>query len=639
MFDLFNLEYHILAEVFACLFSFILLANMIVNYIPHERRCRLFLNGAICSVINTFFNCAAVYCITYFQHIPGCVSTLISTVFFITLLGIPLVLCDYAIDISMPYSNKKYFLSGINGTVYTIFLIIVFLNLKTGWIFKYDSELGYVKGSLKYLTYILTSFYAIETLCVIIANKKSMPNRLFAIFLLYPVISFFLLVFQLLLKNVLLSGSASLSALLIAYISLQSDKKEFDPVSNLMTNHVFTKHLEKFKKNAVLFYVIIDNYENIQLSMDVAEFNQLILEFGKEFKKLSPHTSYNVSSKRFVSIEYTREQVIESYKSIKEYIRKVNEANKEKMPPFDVYYFGIDYVPGEKHSNNIKEIVNNLHSKAKMDDNHELVFCNESVLLDMERKRKIYNILKRELNLESESFQVWYQPIYSISKNKFIYMEALSRLNNTELGNVSPGEFVDVAEKTGLIEQLGFVAFQKVCKFIADNRDVVNTVSINFSVYQMMNPAIVKTVLSTIEKFNLKPSNIIMEITESIFIDNYEMVLKNMTDLSNAGVKFYLDDFGTGYSNLANVISLPFSTIKMDRSLVLMMEEDEQKTRFFYNLVSTLKDAGLNILVEGVETQSQNEIVQKAGADYIQGYLYSRPLPPEKCLELLRKQN
>ena len=164
----------------------------------------------------------------------------------------------------------------------------------------------------------------------------------------------------------------------------------------------------------------------------------------------------------------------------------------------------------------------------------------------------------------------------------------------------------------------------------------MNAVSVNFSVYQMTNPNIVDLVLKTIAKFGLNPNNIIMEITESIFIDNYELVYKNMIELANAGVKFYLDDFGTGYSNLANVVKLPFSTVKMDRSLVLAMEESAKNVTLFRNLVSTFRDAELEILVEGIETQNQNYLVTKAGADYIQGYLYSRPLPPDQCLELLK---
>ena len=233
-------------------------------------------------------------------------------------------------------------------------------------------------------------------------------------------------------------------------------------------------------------------------------------------------------------------------------------------------------------------------------------------------------------------FQVWFQPIYSIKEKKFVYMEALSRLKNTELGDISPAEFVQVAENRGLVERLGFVAFEKICKFIAENRDIVDAVSINFSVYQMLNPNIVENVLGTIERFGLSPSNIVMEITESIFIDNFDFVMQSMLTLTKAGVKFYLDDFGTGYSNLANVVTLPFSTIKMDRSLVLMMEESEKGMSLFTDLVNTFKTGGFKILVEGVETDAQSAHVESAGVDYIQGFLYSHPLPPDECVKLLR---
>ena len=135
------------------------------------------------------------------------------------------------------------------------------------------------------------------------------------------------------------------------------------------------------------------------------------------------------------------------------------------------------------------------------------------------------------------------------------------------------------------------------------------------------------------------PSNIIIEITESVFIENFAIINKNIEALTSAGVKFYLDDFGTGYSNLTNVVTLPFSTVKMDRSLVLMMEKNSRSCRLIKNLVSTFKDSNFSVLVEGVETENQNNLVKEAGVDYIQGYLYSRPIPKDECIKLLKKQN
>ena len=209
---------------------------------------------------------------------------------------------------------------------------------------------------------------------------------------------------------------------------------------------------------------------------------------------------------------------------------------------------------------------------------------------------------------------------------------------DTEIGNISPGEFIPIAESNGLIEKLGKVNFEKVCEFISKNSDVVKAVSVNFSVYQMLNPEIEDFVFGTIEKYGIKPENIIMEITESILIDDFEVIRERMEEFVKKGIVFYLDDFGTGFSNFANVIRLPFYTIKIDRSFVLMMEKDVEMLKLVKNLISTFKDSNLKILVEGVETEKQDELVKDAGVDFIQGFLYSKPLPMNTYLDLLRKQ-
>ena len=131
----------------------------------------------------------------------------------------------------------------------------------------------------------------------------------------------------------------------------------------------------------------------------------------------------------------------------------------------------------------------------------------------------------------------------------------------------------------------------------------------------MTNPNIVEIVLNTISKYKIKPENIIMEITESIFIDDFDLIRQRMIELSNAGIVFYLDDFGTGFSNFANVITLPFSTIKIDRSFVQMMEQNAEMISLIDNLIKTFKESGLKILVEGVENDIQDKLVKDAGRE------------------------
>lgn len=638
--DIGNLRYYILGEVVTCILSAVLCFNIFTTFSPYERKHRLFLYSGIASFCSTLFDILAVFCISYYQQVPIALSTTISTLFFLFLLAIPMLLSCYSFEIACVYSHhqKKYY--QISGSVFAAYLLIVFLNIKTGWIFRYDAVEGYIRGPLKYMSYAITAFYIIMTEVSIVSHKKSIAKRVFVVFLCYPLVSIIFLLIQITNQKIILSGASSFAALLLAYVTIQSDMLEFDLVTGLMSEHKLQKHIELKKQNGFLYVISIDNMNFIQNNMNAGELNQLLLSIGKRFQDVFERGSYHPSTNRFATICDNQNDLERCSIEINKYIEEINNGKLFNIPTnLEVYYAALELSDNERFYPNIMEIINNLLNKAKINQTNDLQICDESVLVDMERKRYIFKILKRELNLDSKQFQVYFQPIYSIKDKKYTHMEALSRLNGTELGDIPPQEFVEVAERRGLIEQLGFVAFEKVCKFLADNHDLVKAISINFSVYQMTNPDVVEMVLNTIRKYNLNPENIIMEITESIFIEDFEIVNRNITELARAGVQFYLDDFGTGYSNLSNVVKLPFNTIKMDRTLVLMMEEGEKYVKLFSNLVSTFKGAELSILVEGVETSQQNELVINAGADNIQGYLYSRPLPPEKCIEFLRKKN
>ena len=512
------------------------------------------------------------------------------------------------------------------------------MNWKTGWIFYYDDAVGYVRGPLKNLTYLYSAGYGLIILSTVIVQFKKIARRIFIVFALYPFISLYFVAIQFLFPKVILTGVASFTSLLFAYLTIQSYMMEINLKTGLMTETRLRKRIATHRHAGVLYVINIDNINVIQSSLDVAELNQMYLQLGQIMMTHFPRNAYILSLNRLAAIGKNVQEVQLKTDLVLEDIKKLSSDINSIIPiRIESYSAAIEVSKDDNDYDAMMDLINNMLVRAKTSQLKALQVCDDAVFADRERKRCIYRILKRELTLESDQFQVWFQPIYSIEGKQFEYMEALSRLRGTELGDIPPQEFVQVAESRGLIEMLGFVAFEKVCKFISDNRDTVKAVSINFSVYQMMNPKVVENVLSTIERFSLSPSNIIMEITESIFIDNYELVMKHMLELANAGVKFYLDDFGTGYSNLTNVISLPFSTIKMDRSLVLAMEEGQKGVSLFFDLVSTFKGVGFKILVEGVETNNQNYLVERAGVDYIQGFLYSRPLPPHECVELLRR--
>ena len=633
-----NADYYIIGELVACWGSFLICINIFLSFSLYDKRQRLFLCAAGSTLCAAVFNIASVYCIASFHVVPLWLNEFVTTMYFLLLLITPYAMSVYVFDIAFSDSKKRTLFTSIGGVIQLIYMLIVLLNIKTGWVFSFDPVLGYVRGPLKNITYILSTYFGFSITITIFVQRKFMARRIFCVFLIYPFISLFFVGMQFIFPKVILTGVASFTSVLFAYITVQSYMIEVDYRTGLMRESKLRRRIAMQRKGGVLFVMTIEKINIIQSSLDAKELDHLFLQLGSVLISYFPRDAYILSINRLAAVCKTLDEVKDKSKKLLAHINNLNAQLLSAIPiRIECCSAALEFTRGENDLDAMMDLINNMLSRAQASNLRTLQICDEAVFLDMERKRQIYRILKRELTLDSEMFQVYFQPIYSIKEKKFVYMEALSRLKNTELGDISPAEFVQVAETRGLIERLGFVAFEKICKFIAENRDVVNAVSINFSVYQMMNPNIVENVLGTIDRFGLSPSNIVMEITESIFIDNFDFVMRSMLTLTKAGVKFYLDDFGTGYSNLANVVTLPFSTIKMDRSLVLMMEESEKGMSLFTDLVNTFKTGGFKILVEGVENDAQNARVQSAGVDYIQGFLYSKPLPPAECVDLLRK--
>lgn len=466
---------------------------------------------------------------------------------------------SYVCDMAIQSKRKRKVFNCVLGIVQSLYFIFVIINVKTGWIFSFDEAEGYIRGPAKNITYILSMAYGLAIVLTVIIQRKLIARRIFWVFILYPVLSLYFVGIQFFFPKILLTGVASFTSVLFAYMTIQSYTMEINLKTGLMTENRLRRRISMQRHGGVLYVMTIENINMIQSSLDALELNQMYLKLGEILMTHFPRNAYIISINRLAAIGRNVDEIREKSKEILDDIKKLCTDINSVIPiPIESYSAALQFSKEDKDYESMMDLLNSLLLRAKTSQLKNLQICDESVFADRERKRCIYKILKRELNLESEQFQVWFQPIYSIQNKKFEYMEALSRLRGTELGDIPPQEFVQVAENRGLIEMLGFVAFEKVCKFISENRDTVNAVSINFSVYQMMNPKVVENVLKTIERFNLSPSNIIMEITESIFIDNYELVMKHMMELARAGVKFYLDDFGTGYSNLTNVISLPF---------------------------------------------------------------------------------
>jgi len=243
--------------------------------------------------------------------------------------------------------------------------------------------------------------------------------------------------------------------------------------------------------------------------------------------------------------------------------------------------------------------------------------------------------LKMETDLrracERDELFVDYQPIVSLGSRTSIGFEALVRWRHPEFGLVAPKDFIPVAEETGQILTIGQTVLESACRQAREWQTTYPAapplfVSVNLSVKQFNQPELVENIASLLERFQLPPRCLKLEITESVFSDNIEAAVGLLTQLRELGVQLSIDDFGTGYSSLSYLQRFPIDTLKIDRSFVTQMMENEENLAIVRTIVALARNLGMDVVAEGVETEDQLRLLRKLDCENGQGYLFSTPL-------------
>lgn len=231
--------------------------------------------------------------------------------------------------------------------------------------------------------------------------------------------------------------------------------------------------------------------------------------------------------------------------------------------------------------------------------------------------------------IEDDLFEVYYQPLYSIKDGRYVTMEALSRLKHPTLGMIPPDIFINLAEKNGQIIQLGKLQFRRVCRFMKSHTELmkmIGSIKFNLSPLELLKPGYSQELIMIIKEYDLPYSWFQFEITETVATEYSRELYETIKDFRAVGIEICLDDFGSGYANLNTILKLPFSTVKLDRSMLRGVCEDKQVALLYKNTVSIMQNLGHKVVAEGVETKEEVELLEEWGVDLIQGYYYTRPL-------------
>jgi diguanylate cyclase (GGDEF)-like protein len=232
--------------------------------------------------------------------------------------------------------------------------------------------------------------------------------------------------------------------------------------------------------------------------------------------------------------------------------------------------------------------------------------------------------------IEDEQFLVYYQPEVSLKSGRVVGYEALVRWNHPQRGLVMPGEFLLVAEETGLIVPLGRLVMHEACRQMAEwHRNFPSvprlTISVNASSRELADPDLVTNVARILQESGLDPESLRIEVTESSIVENQDLTSSTLHSLRDLGVHLEIDDFGTGYSSLSRLHEYPFSTVKIDRSFVKDIETETESLHLVETILRLADGLGLSVVAEGIETREQLAKLAALGCGFGQGYYFSRP--------------
>ncbi|MCM1185314.1 MAG: bifunctional diguanylate cyclase/phosphodiesterase [Lachnoclostridium sp.] len=424
----------------------------------------------------------------------------------------------------------------------------------------------------------------------------------------------------------------------------------YDGITGLYNRNNFVRLLGEFvrraseKEDVVSVMVIdIDDFKKVSDGMGLVVGDELIQQFGCFLKEFSDENVIvcRMESDVFCIAVYapTGEHSVEYIqKKIQERISEPFRLSSGQSLKITVS-IGIAQYP--EASSSALELINCAEIvmfRCKMMGKNTVQYFDTPILKEFLHNIEIENKLKEAVF--HNNFLLHFQPQYYTDSKRLRGMEALIRWRDNEDGMISPATFIPIAEKNGAIIPIGnWVVERSIEQYARWSRqfDIHFTMSINISALQYSKKDFVDGILKMIRKYRVEPSDIELEITESILIDDFDEVSDKLKQLREYGIRISLDDFGTGFSSLSYLKKLPIDTLKIDKSFIDTVLTDSATRIITESIINMVSMLGLETIAEGVEQEEQLRYLSNIGCDVIQGYLLGKPQPSEEIEKLLKE--
>lgn len=565
--------------------------------------------------------------------VPHAITYIVNTTFYCLQILLPILMAMYSIVISRFVDRAEMIKFTPLFAPGALMMLALILNPLTKWFFYIDSEAGYIHNKMFISLYVMLAFYAALTYAITIINRKRIKPVEFRTICKYLIIVIISVAVQYIYPKVLLSGVAIAIAVTLMYFTIQNPESMVDAATGAFTYEAMQAFLTDRANERDRFQLIAIRITNIQRINELLgiERGTLLLKGLCDLLRETAGCSwiFRMRGGCFAAITRSSEDYSKLRESLENRIKEPWEIGGTDVLMQAIICCAaiselLDESPAPEQTLNYLETI--LMQNDKAGSRITTVTIGKELLSTIQRRNAVETALRAAIET-GEGLELHFQPIWSVKKKRFESAEALLRFNHPALGRISPAEFVPIAESSGFVTAMDEFVIRKACEFISGCGGLsslgLKALEINISALEFMQRRLPMMIKEIITQYKVDPKSLCFEITETAATESYELLRGCMQEIRGMGCRFALDDFGTGYANISQVIQLPFSMVKLDRSLLggpdIVVED----------LAHMFRKMDCVTVIEGVETKEQVELCEKIDIEYIQGFYYARPMNGE----------
>lgn len=613
--------------------------------------------------------------------VPPVLGYIVLTIFYLLRLSFPLLMIFHSISVTRSLKRRNLMSIVLMSIPTAVVGAIILLSPLTHHFIYYKND-NYYKGEYFPILSVLTILSALFSVIYGLAKKSAFQEKGFRVVAGISLFALGSVMAEASWPRLNVSSIAIATSMLLAYLSLKKPESMIDHTTGLLNLDALMTYMDELINREARYYVLVMKVENIRRinsifgytigSLTLKNVADFLSTFSPDMKErtrlrknlkvyegtngadpkakeksektvgdarrlertLPPAWAFRLMSNQFAVVstsEETHEKILELLRERFEnpwHIRGL-ELNLlltvAEMPETSSFAEGSDLYKAV-------EIV--LPAVPKGDT----VTVSERELAKIERHLMLETSLEKAL--AEDTLDVRFQPILSTATGRYTKVEALARFTHDEWGDVPASEFIPIAEKRGLVAQIDEFVLRRACEFIKSATDVeIEYVGINISVTELASSSFPKKVSAILDEYGIPYRKIVFEITENALMTSIILMIENLQELASMGFRFAVDNLALGKGDIVKLSMLPFSIVKLDRSVLEEVETSARSRILFENTIDVLKKIEIESVVVGCETTVQSQWISECSPDGIQGFYYARPMDKNGCLAFIQRNN